>query len=155
MAGDTVLIQDAMDEKSRNSLVTTIDNVSLEGLQQFACVGGDPIPNASLNSEETVSSNDLRNYTTTTLDTESERVVQDAMDAEMVERRCIVLARLLSTIKGADIIAVLKNGVIAEKGKHDLLMRKTDGAYASLIAIRTSSSKWRESSNMKKLLLNG
>ncbi|KAF8408980.1 hypothetical protein HHK36_005050 [Tetracentron sinense] len=75
----------------------------------------------------------LLDEATSALDAESERVVQDALDRVMVNRTTVVVAHRLSTIKGADIIAVVKNGVIAEKGRHEVLMKITDGAYASLV----------------------
>ncbi|CBI30804.3 unnamed protein product, partial [Vitis vinifera] len=75
----------------------------------------------------------LLDEATSALDAESERVVQEALDRVMVERTTVVVAHRLTTIKGADIIAVVKNGVIAEKGSHEELMSITDGPYASLI----------------------
>ncbi|KAL6211829.1 hypothetical protein ACLB2K_017052 [Fragaria x ananassa] len=56
----------------------------------------------------------LLDEATSALDAESERVVQDALDRVMVDRTTIVVSHRLSTIKGADLIAVVKNGVIAE-----------------------------------------
>ncbi|PHU08868.1 ABC transporter B family member 9, partial [Capsicum chinense] len=47
---------------------------------------------------------------------------------------CRLVAHRLTTITGADIIAVMKNGVIVEKGRHDVLMNIDDGVYASLVA---------------------
>lgn len=61
---------------------------------------------------------------TSALDTESERLVQKALDAVMVRRTCIVIAHRLSTIVNADKILVLENGRIAEAGRHDELLRK-------------------------------
>ncbi|KAJ1403009.1 P-loop containing nucleoside triphosphate hydrolase [Sesbania bispinosa] len=81
----------------------------------------------------------LLDEATSALDAESEKVVQDALDRVMVDRTTIVVAHRLSTIKGADLIAVVKNGVIAEKGKHEALLRK-GGDYASLVALHTSAS---------------
>ncbi|KAK9268100.1 hypothetical protein L1049_010539 [Liquidambar formosana] len=81
----------------------------------------------------------LLDEATSALDAESERVVQDALDTVMVNRTTVVVAHRLTTIKGADIIAVVKNGVIAEKGRHDVLMKITGGAYASLVALHMSS----------------
>ena len=77
----------------------------------------------------------LLDEATSALDAESERVVQDALDRVMVERTTVVVAHRLATIKGADVIAVVKNGVIAEKGRHDDLMNIRNGAYASLVAL--------------------
>ncbi|XP_004295414.1 PREDICTED: ABC transporter B family member 9 [Fragaria vesca subsp. vesca] len=82
----------------------------------------------------------LLDEATSALDTESERIVQHALDKVMVNRTTIVVAHRLTTIKGADVIAVVKNGVIAEKGSHDILMKITDGAYASLVALHASAS---------------
>ncbi|XP_062004874.1 ABC transporter B family member 9-like [Rosa rugosa] len=82
----------------------------------------------------------LLDEATSALDAESERIVQDALDRVMVNRTTVVVAHRLTTIKGADIIAVVKNGVIAEKGSHDFLMKITDGAYASLVALHSSST---------------
>uniref|UniRef100_A0A5B7B9Y0 Putative ABC transporter B family member 9-like isoform X1 n=1 Tax=Davidia involucrata TaxID=16924 RepID=A0A5B7B9Y0_DAVIN len=82
----------------------------------------------------------LLDEATSALDAESERVVQEALDKVMVNRTTVVVAHRLTTIKGADIIAVVKNGVIAEKGRHDVLMKITNGAYASLVALHMTSS---------------
>ncbi|XP_024020533.1 ABC transporter B family member 9 isoform X2 [Morus notabilis] len=82
----------------------------------------------------------LLDEATSALDAESERVVQDALDRVMVDRTTVVVAHRLTTIKGADIIAVVKNGVIAEKGKHDELMKINGGAYASLVALHKSAT---------------
>ncbi|KAK7347973.1 hypothetical protein VNO80_22518 [Phaseolus coccineus] len=81
----------------------------------------------------------LLDEATSALDAESEKVVQDALDRVMVNRTTIVVAHRLSTIKGADLIAVVKNGVIAEKGKHEALLSK-EGDYASLVALHTTAS---------------
>ncbi|XP_057864658.1 ABC transporter B family member 11 [Cryptomeria japonica] len=82
----------------------------------------------------------LLDEATSALDAESERVVQDALDRVMVNRSTIVIAHRLSTIKDADLIAVVKNGVIAEQGKHNELLSKRDGAYASLVKLHQASS---------------
>ncbi|KAH0993226.1 hypothetical protein GBA52_004709 [Prunus armeniaca] len=82
----------------------------------------------------------LLDEATSALDAESERMVQDALDRIMVDRTTVVVAHRLSTIKGADVIAVVKNGVIAEKGKHETLISIKDGIYASLVALHASAS---------------
>ncbi|MFQ6637178.1 hypothetical protein Gotur_013494 [Gossypium turneri] len=82
----------------------------------------------------------LLDEATSALDAESERVVQDALDRVMVNRTTVVVAHRLSTIKNADVIAVVKNGVIVEKGKHDTLINIKDGLYASLVALHMSAS---------------
>ncbi|KAK9934116.1 hypothetical protein M0R45_021272 [Rubus argutus] len=82
----------------------------------------------------------LLDEATSALDAESERVVQDALDRVMVDRTTVVVAHRLSTIKGADLIAVVKNGVIAEKGKHETLINIEGGTYASLVALHASAT---------------
>ncbi|KAL5700599.1 ABC-type xenobiotic transporter [Ranunculus cassubicifolius] len=82
----------------------------------------------------------LLDEATSALDAESERVVQDALDKVIVNRTTVVVAHRLSTIRNADLIAVVKNGVIAEKGKHDYLINIKDGVYASLVALHMSAS---------------
>ncbi|KAK2649813.1 hypothetical protein Ddye_017302 [Dipteronia dyeriana] len=77
---------------------------------------------------------------TSALDAESERVVQDALDRVMKNKTTVVVAHRLSTIKNAEVIAVVKNGVIVEKGKHEKLINIEDGFYASLVALHTSAS---------------
>ncbi|XP_004297067.1 PREDICTED: ABC transporter B family member 11-like [Fragaria vesca subsp. vesca] len=82
----------------------------------------------------------LLDEATSALDAESERVVQDALDRVMVDRTTVVVAHRLSTIKASDLIAVVKNGVIAEKGKHESLTKIKNGIYASLVALHASAS---------------
>ncbi|CAI9785561.1 unnamed protein product [Fraxinus pennsylvanica] len=82
----------------------------------------------------------LLDEATSALDAESERIVQDALDRVMVNRTTVIVAHRLSTIKGAEVIAVVKNGVIVEKGKHDTLINVKDGIYASLVALHMSAS---------------
>ncbi|KAK3432843.1 hypothetical protein EUGRSUZ_D00348, partial [Eucalyptus grandis] len=83
----------------------------------------------------------LLDEATSALDAESESIVQEALDKVMVNRTTVVVAHRLTTIKNADIIAVVKNGAIAEQGRHDTLMKIPDGAYASLLALHASASK--------------
>ncbi|CAM0882013.1 unnamed protein product [Alopecurus aequalis] len=80
----------------------------------------------------------LLDEATSALDAESERVVQEALDRVMVGRTTVVVAHRLSTVKGADIISVVKNGTIVEKGRHEELMRIKDGAYASLVELSST-----------------
>lgn len=68
---------------------------------------------------------------TSSVDTRTEIIVQDAMDELAKGRTSFVIAHRLSTIKNADLILVMKDGDIVEKGKHDELLAK-DGFYAQL-----------------------
>ena len=68
---------------------------------------------------------------TSNVDTQTERRIQAAMLELMKGRTCFVIAHRLSTIRDADLIAVLRDGAVAECGSHDELMR-ANGYYAEL-----------------------
>uniref|UniRef100_A0A8B9VW99 Bile salt export pump n=1 Tax=Anas zonorhyncha TaxID=75864 RepID=A0A8B9VW99_9AVES len=74
----------------------------------------------------------LLDEATSALDTESEKTVQAALDKAREGRTCIVIAHRLSTIQNADIIAVMSQGTIIERGTHDELMAM-EGAYYKLV----------------------
>ncbi|MGE5109102.1 MAG: ABC transporter ATP-binding protein [Sphingobacteriales bacterium] len=69
---------------------------------------------------------------TSSLDTESERLVQDAINHLMKDRTSIVIAHRLSTVRHADEIIVLQKGEIVERGTHDELVAK-EGFYKRLV----------------------
>ena len=73
---------------------------------------------------------------TSSLDSESERLVQDALDKLMEGRTSIVIAHRLSTIRGADQILVLENGVLKERGTHDELVALDAGIYKHLCQLQ-------------------
>jgi subfamily B ATP-binding cassette protein MsbA len=72
---------------------------------------------------------------TSSLDTESERLVQDAINKMMQNRTSIVIAHRLSTIRHADEIVVLQKGKIVERGTHDQLITQ-DGFYRKLVEMQ-------------------
>lgn len=72
---------------------------------------------------------------TSSLDTESEKWVQDAIYKLMKDRTSIVIAHRLSTIQNADEIIVLHEGKIAERGKHDELIQR-NGMYNRLVTLQ-------------------
>eukprot|EP00850_Spirogloea_muscicola_P002434 SM000009S23563 [mRNA] locus=s9:776272:781348:- [translate_table: standard] len=74
----------------------------------------------------------LLDEATSALDAESEYLVQDAMDRLMAGRTVLVIAHRLSTVQGADVVAVVSEGTIAEQGTHDELL-KLGGIYAGLV----------------------
>ena len=73
---------------------------------------------------------------TSALDTESERLVQIALENMMKNRTSIVIAHRLSTIQNADEIIVMKKGEIVEQGKHQELLDKK-GVYSNLVAMQS------------------
>ena len=68
---------------------------------------------------------------TSSVDTRTEELVQQAMDKLTEGRTSFIIAHRLSTIKNADLILVMKDGNIIEQGNHDELM-KQNGFYADL-----------------------
>jgi len=73
---------------------------------------------------------------TSALDTESERLVQIALENMMQNRTSIVIAHRLSTIQKADIIVVMQKGKIVEKGNHEELLAK-NGTYSKLVSMQS------------------
>jgi len=73
---------------------------------------------------------------TSALDTESEQLVQIALENMMKNRTSVVIAHRLSTIKNADLIIVMRNGNIEETGNHDSLMAQ-NGNYKKLIDLQS------------------
>lgn len=76
---------------------------------------------------------------TSALDTESEHLVQKALENMMKNRTSIVIAHRLSTIQNADTIIVMQQGQIIEKGSHEELIEKK-GAYNTLINMQSLNS---------------
>ena len=68
---------------------------------------------------------------TSSVDTRTEEIIQEAMDRLMAGRTSFIIAHRLSTIKNADLILVMKDGDIIEQGNHEELM-KQNGFYADL-----------------------
>ncbi|XP_020291871.1 multidrug resistance protein homolog 49 isoform X2 [Pseudomyrmex gracilis] len=80
----------------------------------------------------------LLDEATSALDTQSEKVVQAALDKAMEGRTCITIAHRLATIKNADVICVLDRGAVAEMGTHDDLM-EAGGLYHRLVALQETA----------------
>ena len=73
---------------------------------------------------------------TSSLDAESEALVQEALDELMKNRTTIIIAHRLATIRKVDRIYVLKDGEIVEEGSHETLAIQEDGFYANLVRLQ-------------------
>lgn len=78
----------------------------------------------------------LLDEATSALDTESERIVQEALDLASTSRTAIVVAHRLSTIRSADMIAVMQSGEVKELGSHDELSAIENGLFTSLTRLQ-------------------
>lgn len=74
----------------------------------------------------------LLDEATSALDTESERIVQAALEKASANRTTIAIAHRLSTVRNADLIVVMREGAIIEIGSHSKLLQ-LDGVYSSLV----------------------
>jgi subfamily B ATP-binding cassette protein MsbA len=77
---------------------------------------------------------------TSSLDTESEKIVQNAINNVLENKTAIIVAHRLSTILDADMILVLKDGEIAERGTHSELLA-SNGVYRKLYDIQFDDKK--------------
>jgi len=99
------------------------DNANLSlGQKQLVTIARAMIQNAPLL---------ILDEATSSVDTRTERIVQEAMDKLTIGRTSFVIAHRLSTIKNADLILYMKDGDIMESGSHEELLAK-DGLYAEL-----------------------
>jgi ABC-type multidrug transport system fused ATPase/permease subunit len=74
------------------------------------------------------------------LDSESEHAVQEALAEALVGRTAVVIAHRLSTVRAADVIAVVEHGRVVEQGTHDELLQRS-GRYADLYHTQFASSR--------------
>ena len=96
----------------------------------------------------------LLDEATSALDSESEYVVQEALDSLLGKgnRTTIVVAHRLSTIRHADMIAVVKDGRIVETGTHDELVGRDGSEYGKLVSAQAPKSSYNSSSALSKLV---
>ena len=73
---------------------------------------------------------------TSSLDAESEALVQQAIENLMTDRTTVVIAHRLSTIRRADRIVVIEEGTVRETGTHDELLRRADSVYRRLYQLQ-------------------
>ncbi|KAL1338032.1 hypothetical protein HN51_032721 [Arachis hypogaea] len=90
----------------------------------------------------------LLDEATSALDSQSEKLVQGALERVMVGRTSVVVAHRLSTIQNCDVIAVLDKGKLVEKGTHSSLLGKgPSGAYYSLVSLQQTRPTNTNNSN--------
>jgi len=78
---------------------------------------------------------------TSSLDAESEYLVQKALEDQIGKRATLIIAHRLSTVKQADKILVLQDGKIVQMGNHDDLFKQEDGLYHKLVERQFNNSK--------------
>jgi len=81
---------------------------------------------------------------TSSLDAESERLVQEALANLMRNRTTFVIAHRMSTVRRANLIIALEKGQVAEIGTHDQLVDRPGGVYAKLFALQAFTERRRE-----------
>jgi len=91
----------------------------------------------------------LLDEATSALDTESESLVQDALDKLMKGRTTIIIAHRLSTIRNADVIVVMKKGKVVEIGNHEELI-ELNGLYTSLVNKQMISTEKKIKNSLKQ-----
>ena len=76
---------------------------------------------------------------TSSVDTESEKLIQEAIAKLVSDRTTIAIAHRLSTLRRADRLVILDKGDLIEQGTHEELAKKTDGLYAKLLNMQSES----------------
>jgi ABC-type multidrug transport system fused ATPase/permease subunit len=78
---------------------------------------------------------------TSALDSQSEHLVQQGLEALLTGRSSVIIAHRLSTVMKADLILVMRNGEVLERGRHDDLTSLEGGLYARLFDLQTQDRR--------------
>jgi ATP-binding cassette, subfamily B (MDR/TAP), member 1 len=89
----------------------------------------------------------LLDEATSALDSQSESIVQEALERASEGRTTILIAHRLSTVRNADTISVFKSGDIVERGSHEELAYKPNGVYRELIELQQVHAEKKEAAN--------
>ena len=81
---------------------------------------------------------------TSALDSESEHLVQQGLGKLMAGRSSVIIAHRLSTVMSADLILVMRNGEVLERGRHGDLAHREGGLYARLFTLQTADRELLE-----------
>ena len=84
----------------------------------------------------------LMDEATASLDVDNETEIQEAISRLVKGKTVLVIAHRMRTVENADQILVLADGVVAESGNHEELMKK-NGMYARLVHLQTASAEWK------------
>ncbi|RDX99992.1 ABC transporter B family member 15, partial [Mucuna pruriens] len=97
----------------------------------------------------------LLDEATSALDSESERLVQEALDNVASGCTAIIIAHRLSTVRNADLIAVVSRGKVIELGSHDELIQNDGGAYTSMFRLQQQTDKAKEEEKIAETVTPG
>lgn len=89
----------------------------------------------------------LLDESTSALDAQSERIVQDALEAASEGRTTVTIAHRLSTVKNADVISVIDKGTVTESGTHQDLISLEGGAYKTLVEFQNVQAQQNAAAN--------
>ena len=82
------------------------------------------------------------NEATASLDVDNETEIQNAISRLVKGKTVLIIAHRMRTVEAADKIVVLSDGIVAESGTHEELMKK-NGLYHRLVDLQTASANWK------------
>lgn len=83
----------------------------------------------------------LLDEATASLDAENETEIQEAISRLVRKKTVLIIAHRIRTVEGADKLVLLKDGIVAEQGRPQDLIKR-NGLYAKMVALQKQSSEW-------------